>query len=644
MFWYDKDQERVMQHKKREIIRELEETKNRILKELSGVDKVTLTRLREVLADYNRIDHNINEKIKTFMENGNVILDGAEEVASLFREEIRKISSLEAQLNILERNLDYVTPLMFGAVGDGVTDDSDAMIEAIEKGVEYGVPVVIPANVNIGVRKRLFTPSNLHLIINGVLRPITTDAMSLETFDRVTETPAYTSSHNVLIEGNGVIDMRCPELENYSAPIRIYHASNVTIKDITLKNNCFFHFIEIGASKNVTIDNVKFIDNYVDIINYEPYTGYHEFIQLEYLTESGANGAIPFDTTPIKNLTIKNCLFTKTENGGNLKCAIGSHTGYLGDRENHDNILISNCIFENGDIPEVIDGTESIYEHTFINIKPHFNNVVIEKCHFKNGHTAITFNGSNVGTVKVIGNIFEDIKGHCVCDYGSKQADWYYFIGNNFFNCSSHNNTTQNDTYANLLLRDDCMDSVVVNNTFICKGEYVQRPIHFPRTAIEKEKNLIVYGNVLSGENIERVNFERYSHREEVLWSGNHYIGEITVPDLAKYEEVRIFADIDNMPECDFVTLSKLQTQRINKIALPDAPTEDSSIVIHEVLYTTGEDKLTVVCNNRCLIGKDGLSWSSKNGNEAEGSHFVKITKIVGINHNNQFFIETKGE
>ena len=52
MLYYDKDPDRMMQEKKREILQEMEHEKIRILKELSGVDKYTLTRLREIIANF----------------------------------------------------------------------------------------------------------------------------------------------------------------------------------------------------------------------------------------------------------------------------------------------------------------------------------------------------------------------------------------------------------------------------------------------------------------------------------------------------------------------------------------------------------------------------------------------------------------
>lgn len=57
------DMERAMQAKKREILQELTDAKLRILKELSCVDKTTLTRLRQILDDYNRIEYAITQKI-----------------------------------------------------------------------------------------------------------------------------------------------------------------------------------------------------------------------------------------------------------------------------------------------------------------------------------------------------------------------------------------------------------------------------------------------------------------------------------------------------------------------------------------------------------------------------------------------------
>lgn len=72
MFWFDKDMERVMQAKKREIMRELEDAKLRILKELSGVDKLTLLRLREIITDYDRMTHDFEVnagKYKTLFES-----------------------------------------------------------------------------------------------------------------------------------------------------------------------------------------------------------------------------------------------------------------------------------------------------------------------------------------------------------------------------------------------------------------------------------------------------------------------------------------------------------------------------------------------------------------------------------------------
>lgn len=66
MYYYDKDVHRMMTQKKIEILKELDCAKHRILKELSGVDKITLTRLRQILDDYNQIEYDLTQRFTAF--------------------------------------------------------------------------------------------------------------------------------------------------------------------------------------------------------------------------------------------------------------------------------------------------------------------------------------------------------------------------------------------------------------------------------------------------------------------------------------------------------------------------------------------------------------------------------------------------
>ena len=106
MFWYDKDPHRMMEHKKREIIEELHNEKIKILQELSGVDKITLTRLRELLSDYNRIEHNLNvqyEKINAVLnQNSGAMTAYKKEVEQLIRENETNLQKFENEIRFLD--------------------------------------------------------------------------------------------------------------------------------------------------------------------------------------------------------------------------------------------------------------------------------------------------------------------------------------------------------------------------------------------------------------------------------------------------------------------------------------------------------------------------------------------------------------
>lgn len=137
MFRYDKDMERVMQAKKFEILKELEDCKLRILKELSGVDKVTLTRLRELLADYNKIEHQIttritnietkvNSNLITIEEGLTEINDIKEQFSTAFTdvEDMKKsVEEFSTKLSTMERDVTLVNTGM-GSLNEAINKNS----------------------------------------------------------------------------------------------------------------------------------------------------------------------------------------------------------------------------------------------------------------------------------------------------------------------------------------------------------------------------------------------------------------------------------------------------------------------------------------------------------------------------------------
>ena len=100
------DSIRNIELKKLECLKEMSLAKDRILKELSGVDKITLTRLRQVLDDYNTIDYNVNSKISSIETSTKELNKKSEENVKKFSDNIKKINDIELNLNNNYETLD----------------------------------------------------------------------------------------------------------------------------------------------------------------------------------------------------------------------------------------------------------------------------------------------------------------------------------------------------------------------------------------------------------------------------------------------------------------------------------------------------------------------------------------------------------
>lgn len=161
--------------------------------------------------------------------------------------------------------LGYVTPEMFGAKGDGVTDDT----EAIQKAVNSGFVVYFDPHKCYGIT------STIHLV------------------------------------SNSVIDLCCTTIKNISTSplimIKIEDVENVVIKNGYIKNvwlqghESGDFIIEISSSRHITIDNLKLSECISDGV----YIGYTYWYAGK-------------DVYRTSNITIKNCTITVGRNGISL--------------------------------------------------------------------------------------------------------------------------------------------------------------------------------------------------------------------------------------------------------------------------------------------------------------------------------------
>ena len=235
-------------------------------------------------------------------------------------------------------------PEWFGAKGDGETDDTAAIRRVLEsfKGhtILFGAGKVYPGNDRIAVY------SNTEIVIDGTI--ISTDkapqnnGISFEFYDRKTATPGYSGVHDVVIRGHGCIDPLGNIIKGQATPLRIHHCKNITIRDITCKGNYYWHFIESGGTDGLLIDNVTFYSGFSDEERV------YDTIQLETIDSSSTEGAIPYDGTVTRNVTIKNCKYIVQDGSPAVNTFIGGH--YV-DAVHNINIVDCLC-YGNSNLPE----------------------------------------------------------------------------------------------------------------------------------------------------------------------------------------------------------------------------------------------------------------------------------------------------
>lgn len=195
----------------------------------------------------------------------------------------------------------------------------------------------------------------------------------------------YNGETNIKFIGTGtvIIDMK---YKKDCVGLIFGHNTNITVSGITFQNMYSGHFIELDASKNVTIENNTF-QNYK-----ESTSGSKEAINIDtpdLKTEGFSSKWSKFDCTPNQNVLIQNNVFD------NLERAIGTHK--YSEEKYHNKVQILNNKISNiqTDAIRMMNWTNSIIEGNEI------DTVVGE------GDRAIL--GSGVKNPTICNNIFKNV-------------------------------------------------------------------------------------------------------------------------------------------------------------------------------------------------------------------------------------------
>ena len=405
----------------------------------------------------------------------------------------------------------------------------------------------------------------------------------------------YNGRSDIYFEG-GIIDAYCSFV--------LCHGRNIKINGTRFINTKSDHVMQIGACKNVTIENCEF-EGMVETADDRQYV---EMIQIDWMTNRAlpywTTTALLYDGTVNDTITIDKCKFKKGQDDyAHLKTGIGSHSTIDGGK-NH-NIIIKNCDF--------ID-----FEYTGVNIYG-MSNVLLINNHFQT--TAENLNSMHIDTSDHVvvekSNYFNFGRRAIWCADSSNvridsieinkltsDVDFIFVVRSNnvrlngvtFVECSSEQHIVSirdsSDVSAINCADVNCVAPMEFFNVYAKSGN-VTKNISIRNTNTDKPEIKLT-----SGSNI-------IADIEETLWAGSIDTGAITLSDdITKFKDLKILLSWygESMHELSFSNNAAL----IKNFNMPDDISGTILIYFLEMIIDKQSNTEIKIRINNGITLKDG--------------------------------------
>ena len=244
--------------------------------------------------------------------------------------------------------------------------------------IDETINVIVPAGTYyISGPLTIYSDTNLTLEKGAVIKRFQSAAGSHMLISPVNSSvKGYNQCKNITITG-GTWDGNTDGSKSANC-IYIGHAQNVTIRDTIIRNNSGSHLIELAGVNNALIENVELYGyKMCTASNYTASQADKEAIQLDYCGSVSTPLMKPHDSTPCKNITIRNCDIHDYMSG------IGTHTSVSG-------VYSSNIKIENNKFTNITNAC--------INLR-NFKKVTINK-NTASRFTTFIYANNSTGTVK----------------------------------------------------------------------------------------------------------------------------------------------------------------------------------------------------------------------------------------------------